>query len=167
MAKTRFNLLCAGALLTMASWQTAPGAKPGALTEPGTPHEIERLVSELGDALYENRMYATRRLCAIGLPARHRLKAAASSESPEVALRARHLLSLFETLVFHHVAVELGSKGYVSANVSLGGRLGGSVAGIAVHTLSDDGDFAGAAYSARPGDRRSRTPSRGWPTASG
>ncbi len=107
MAETRFKLLCAAAWLAIAPWQAASGAKPAELTGPTTPREIERLVSELGAASYENRMNATRRLYAIGLPARHRLVAATRSDSPEVVLRAKRLLSAFETLLFHGLEVEL------------------------------------------------------------
>jgi vitamin B12 transporter len=41
---------------------------------------------------------------------------------------------------------ETGSAGYVSVNVSLGGRLGRSNAGLEIHTLSETGDVEGAAY---------------------
>ncbi len=107
MTRTKSKLLCAGVWLAIAPWQAASSPEPAELTSSTTPQEIEQLVSELGAASYENRMYATRRLLAIGLPARRRLVAAARSDSPEVVLRAKRLLSAFDTLLFHGVEVEL------------------------------------------------------------
>jgi len=81
--------------------------EPVPLTAPATPQEIQRLIVDLGAPIYANRVYATRRLWAIGLPARDALRDALHHDSPEVVLRARKLLNVFDTLLFHGMEVEL------------------------------------------------------------
>jgi len=78
-----------------------------ALTGPGTPEEIEQLVKRLGDSSYEQRMFATRRLCAIGHAARDALRAAAEGEHVETALRARLVLEALDNLWFSGIEITL------------------------------------------------------------
>lgn len=96
--------VCFLAVLSVQSTRAEPNAK---LAAPATAQEIEQLVSDLGAASYGTRTHATRRLWAIGMPARDRLVEAARAESPEVALRAKRLLKVFDTFLFHGVEVEL------------------------------------------------------------
>src|SRR3972149_10428865 len=58
------------------------------------------LVRALGAPAHEARLFATRRLCAIGMEAREFLQAAAESADVEAALRAKQLLAVFDRLWF-------------------------------------------------------------------
>jgi len=82
-------------------------AEPATLTAPATAQEIDELVKLLGDAAFERRTHATRRLCAIGMPAAAKLRAAAEGDDFEVALRARKILAVFDNLLFAGVEVRL------------------------------------------------------------
>ncbi|UCC30201.1 MAG: hypothetical protein JSU86_18625 [Phycisphaerales bacterium] len=77
------------------------------LTAPATDADIAALVSDLSDPSYEKRTYATRRLCAIGMPATEKLRAAAAGDDAETALRAKAVLSLLDNLMFSGVEVRL------------------------------------------------------------
>lgn len=77
------------------------------LTAPATDTDIAALVSDLSDPSYERRTYATRRLCAIGMPATEKLRAAAAGGDAETALRAKAVLSLLNNLMFSGVRVRL------------------------------------------------------------
>lgn len=69
--------------------------------------EIDRLVRQLGSSSYTTRTEATKRLIALGPRAGIALRRVAVGEDFEVALRARHLLDLFDELLFTGLAVEL------------------------------------------------------------
>jgi len=96
-----------GAVLLLGVPQGAWGETSAKLTAPATPAEIDQLIHDLGHTAYERRRFATRRLCAIGPPARRQLIAAQQSGSPEIALRAGHLLDVFKQFMFAGVEVEL------------------------------------------------------------
>ena len=68
------------------------------LTGPTTDEEIVRLIRDLDDPSYEKRTFATRRLCAIGMPAEEKLRTAAKDHNVETALRARTVLEVLERL---------------------------------------------------------------------
>ena len=74
------------------------GERP--LVGPATSEEIAALIRDLGDPSYETRTYATRRLCVLGMAAFDPLRAAADAPDPEVALRAKKVLTVLETLWF-------------------------------------------------------------------
>ena len=77
------------------------------LTAPATDADIAALVSDLSDPSYEKRTHATRRLCAIGMPATEKLRAAAAGDNAETALRAKAVLSVLDNLMFSGVEVRL------------------------------------------------------------
>jgi len=62
--------------------------------------EIGSLIRDLGDPSYDVRTDATRRLCAIGMPAAEALREAAERGSTERALRARTVLTALEQVFF-------------------------------------------------------------------
>src|SRR3990172_8994758 len=70
------------------------------LLGPTNREEMASLVRTLGDPAHEARMFATRRLCAIGMEAREFLQAAAESADVEASLRAKQLLAVFDGLWF-------------------------------------------------------------------
>jgi hypothetical protein len=78
-----------------------------ALTGPATEEEIATLIRDLGDASFEKRTFATRRLCAIGMDAREPLAKAAASDEFETALRARKVLESVDALLFAGVEITL------------------------------------------------------------
>jgi len=96
-----------GAALLLGALCGAWGEPPARLTAPATPAEIDQLIHDLGHTAYDRRRFATRRLCAIGSPARRQLIAAQQGGSPEIALRAEHLLDVFKQFMFSGVEVEL------------------------------------------------------------
>lgn len=73
--------------------QTGPDVSAGA-------EEIGSLIRDLGDPSYNVRTDATRRLCAIGMPAAERLREAAEGDDAERALRARAVLTALERVFF-------------------------------------------------------------------
>lgn len=77
------------------------------LTGPATQDEIAALVGDLSHPSYEKRTLATRRLCAIGTPARERLRSAADGDDMETVLRARAILAVLDRLMFTDVEVRL------------------------------------------------------------
>lgn len=77
------------------------------LTSPATQAEIANLVDDLSHPSYEKRTFATRRLCAIGTPARDRLQTAAEGGDIETALRAKAILAVFDRLMFMGIEVKL------------------------------------------------------------
>ena len=77
------------------------------LLGPTNREEMASLVRTLSDPAHEARMFATRRLCAIGMEAREFLQAAAESADVEAALRAKQLLAVFDRLWFSGVDVSL------------------------------------------------------------
>ena len=77
------------------------------LTSPATDEEIAALVRDLGDQSYEKRVFATRRLCAIGVKAKGALMSASESGDMETALRARQLLDVLDRLWFAGAEVSL------------------------------------------------------------
>ena len=83
------------------------GARESGLTAPATDEEIASLIVDLGDPAYEVRTAATRRLCAIGMPARTRLSKTAGGEDVEAALRAKKLLAVLDQIHFAGIDVLL------------------------------------------------------------
>lgn len=77
------------------------------LLGPTNREEMASLVHTLGDPAHDERMFATRRLCAIGIEAREFLQAAAESTDVEAALRAKQLLAVFDRLWFSGADVSL------------------------------------------------------------
>lgn len=77
------------------------------LLGPTNREEMASLVRSLGDPAHEARLFATRRLCAIGMEAREFLQAAAESTDMEAALRAKQLLGVFDRLWFSGADVSL------------------------------------------------------------
>ena len=77
------------------------------LLGPTNREEMASLVRALGDPAHEARMFATHRLCAIGMEARDFLQAAAESTDVEAALRAKQLLAVFDRLWFSGADVSL------------------------------------------------------------
>jgi hypothetical protein len=77
------------------------------MTGPATNEEISALIHDLSDPSYEKRVFATRRLCAIGVEARDMLAAAAGGDDVEAALRARQVLSVLDRLWFAGAEVSL------------------------------------------------------------
>lgn len=77
------------------------------LLGPTNREEMASLVRTLGDPAYEARLFATHRLCAIGMEAREVLQAAAESADVEAALRAKQLLAVFDRLWFSGADVSL------------------------------------------------------------
>src|SRR5687768_2967875 len=71
--------------------------------------EIAILTSQLSDPVYEKRMGATRRLCAIGQPAMDSLRRLARGDDMESALRARKVIQALERVMFAGVEVRLES----------------------------------------------------------
>jgi len=82
-------------------------AEKSPLLGPTNRDEMSALVRALGDSDYEARMYATQRLCAIGMEAQELLQAAAGGSDVEAALRAKQLLAIFDRLWFSGVDVSL------------------------------------------------------------
>ena len=79
------------------------------LSRPASAQEIESRIAELAHPIYERRLFATRRLCAIGLMARDALRAAAESDNVETRLRARSILSALDRILFAGVDIELAA----------------------------------------------------------
>ncbi len=97
---------CACLMMALAG-SLAQGQDDRPLVGPATPDEIAALVKALGDPSYAERTYATRRLCGVGPSAGEALRAAASGDDAEVAMRAKQLLAVFDQLLFAGVEVTL------------------------------------------------------------
>jgi len=99
--------------LTLTGWITALSCGPWTradeppLTASASDVEIAGLVRDLGDPSFAIRTRATRRLCAVGMPAAQRLRAVAASGDAETAIRAKRILSLLDRLRFTGVDVQL------------------------------------------------------------
>jgi hypothetical protein len=77
------------------------------LSDPVPAEEIPALISDLAHASFEQRTYATRRLCAAGMKARDALRKAATGSNIEAALRAQMILTALDNLLFAGVSIEL------------------------------------------------------------
>ena len=66
-----------------------------------------QLTRDLGDPSYAVRTNATRQLCVIGAPATKILEQAAGGDDVEVALRAKAVLRVIDSLLFGGVEVRL------------------------------------------------------------
>jgi hypothetical protein len=77
------------------------------LARPATEEQIAALIRDLGDASFQKRTFATRRLCAIGMDAREQLARAAAGDEFETALRARKILETLDALLFAGVEITL------------------------------------------------------------
>jgi len=89
------------------AWPATLASGQAAEEGPVTEDRIEALVRDLGDRSYEVRTNATRRLCAVGLPATEALRRAAEGPKAEIALRARAVLDTLDRLLFAGVDIEL------------------------------------------------------------
>jgi len=97
-------------VMLIAAWMSPrppAGTDDRSILGPATPEEVARLVQELGDPDYETRVFATRRLCAIGPPASEKLLAAVDGPDTEAALRARKLLTTLDRVLLRDVDVSL------------------------------------------------------------
>ncbi len=74
---------------------------------PAPESAIRQLIDQLGDASFEVRVEATRRICKMGLVASEHLKQAVATGQAEVSLRAKHLLETLDALMFSGVEVTL------------------------------------------------------------
>jgi len=104
-SKTLLALIVGGAALGSSEWTRA--AERPSLVGPTNHEEMVALVRTLGDPAYETRMFATRRLCAIGMEAWEVLRTAADSADIEASLRAKKLLEVFDRLWFSGAEVSL------------------------------------------------------------
>ena len=120
----------------------------GGLTVSTTDEELVSLIAELGDPSYEVRTAATRRLCAIGMPARARLRKAAEGDDVETALRAKNLLAVLDQIQFAGLDVLLSfSKSSIAWNESVDLRV----------TLINDSAYSGRVpFETDPGRRAER-----------
>ena len=87
--------------------EPVPAADKPPLLGPTNREEITSLVRALGDPAYEARMFATRRLCAIGMEAWDVLREGADGADVEASLRAKQLLAVFDRLWFSGAEVSL------------------------------------------------------------
>lgn len=71
------------------------------------PKEIALLIRDLSHSSYETRATATRRLCAVGPPARIALEETAKGSDVEAALRAKRILAQLEQIYFAGVEIFL------------------------------------------------------------
>lgn len=106
MANPLSILLTVACAIGMPAQATAP-LDGNNLAAPAATGEIESLIRELSNPSYNKRRAATRRLCAIGLPARPGLEVAAAADNAEAALRAQSLLGVLDGLMFAGVDVRL------------------------------------------------------------
>lgn len=72
--------------------------------------DIALLVDQLSDPIYEKRVGATRRLCAIGTPAMEALQRASEGGDMEAALRARKVIQALDRVWFAGVEIRLESQ---------------------------------------------------------
>lgn len=104
--RPRWALAWAAVLLTTAVM--AQPAPPGAASgDDGPAADVAGLIRELGDASFERRTEATRRLTSIGMEAAEALREAAAGGEFETASRARHILTQIERQWFAGVEVSL------------------------------------------------------------
>lgn len=107
-----------GAMLILAAVALADDGR--SLTSPASEEDITALIRDLSDPVYEKRQFATRRLCAIGMPAAGALRAVAEGNDVEASLRAGAVLSALDSLMFAGVDVRLSlSSDRIAWNESL------------------------------------------------
>lgn len=94
-------VLCVAAPIGHAQ-QTAPSE--------ATDETIARLIDELGAGSHRVRSDATTQLLSVGPRATAALMEAARGDDFEVALRSRHLLSVFQQLLFNGVLIQLNAS---------------------------------------------------------
>jgi hypothetical protein len=105
------------AVATVAADRARPGANArhserthgGALPVEQTDDQILELIRKLGDPSYNVRTRATRQLCMIGQRAAPALQRAADSDEFEIALRAKNLLEVIESVYFGGCRIHLAS----------------------------------------------------------
>ena len=89
------------------------GERP--LLGPATENQIAALVRDLSNPSYDKRTFATRRLCAIGMPAAEALRKTVQGDDAESALRAKAVLDVLDGVMFAGVEVRLAfSKSRIS-----------------------------------------------------
>ncbi len=107
MQRRQKNLVAFTILLAMgSSWSKAQDNK----TEDDAPTNasaIRQLIEQLGNTSYEVRAQASRRICNLGNEAYELLKEAAEKGQAEISLRAKHLLTTLDALMFSGVEVSL------------------------------------------------------------
>lgn len=101
-----WTALLSALLLMPGAGHFVTAAQPSA-DSPADTEEIAALIRDLGDTSYERRTRATRRLCSIGMPAYASLRRAAEGDNVEVALRAKHLLTVMDKRYFAGAEVSL------------------------------------------------------------
>ena len=109
VSKPAFVLLCLVAATSgshASSRAQAPQPEPAEITD----RRIQQLIQGLGDPAYSTRAEATRALCMIGQRAAPALKLAATGREFEVALRARELLEVIESVYFAGCGIELSAE---------------------------------------------------------
>lgn len=95
-------------LLALLLWESVAVHACADRPAPDLPsNDIAALIRDLSDRSYEVRTVATRRLCAIGAPAREMLEAAASGPDTEASIRAKRVLKIVGQLYFSGVDVSL------------------------------------------------------------
>ncbi len=100
-------IVAALAVMALASAGRAVADDGAAMTRPADDAEIAGLIQALSDASFDKRTAATRRLCAIGMPAAKALQAAAGGSDTETALRAQRILHTLERLFFAGAEITL------------------------------------------------------------
>ena len=98
-----FRFAAVGFAVVLASLVGQTGGlaqEAGASADAAADQQVERLIGDLGDASYEVRSRATRELCMIGQRAGAALRRAATGDEFEIALRAKNLLEVIESLYF-------------------------------------------------------------------
>ena len=84
------------------------GARPApAAVTPPRDDEIAALIRALADPVFAKRTDATRRLCAIGMPALAALREASKGDDFEVARRTQRIVAVWEQVWFAGVDIEL------------------------------------------------------------
>jgi hypothetical protein len=102
----RRRLAAVGCLVVCALCAVAQ-AQERSISGPATNEEIHALVRDLGDPVYATRVFASRRLCAIGSEAHGVLREAAGGDDVEAALRAKKLLATLDQVWFSGIEVRL------------------------------------------------------------
>lgn len=101
--------LCAWAIPLFGSGAIAISASVQDPTATDSPADVAQLVEQLSDSVYDRRVTATRRLCAIGQPALQSLRQVAEGTDREAALRARKIIQALERVLFAGVEVRIES----------------------------------------------------------
>lgn len=107
---TRLSTACvvavAAPLLVLGVSRAFAGDEPASAPSAGG-REIAALIKDLGNPSFATRTHATRRLCAIGMPAAAALRAAADGSNTETALRAQRILHVLDGLLFAGAEITL------------------------------------------------------------